>query len=211
MNSSIKNILIFGALAALSLGAFITALCHNQTIPVIIVGAVTVTGFLAVFGATVYYYFAGQPDYVLKSGTQVWVRKINSLPKPLMEDALEFYRREIVDRFKNHRTHPIVYDDMDKLYRDLNIKWSKKPVQAVGRGWVVDKAAGLQKGNVILVHWKGTVCGSALFHEINHAIDELILKIPPDYAHERKDWWEAVREIKRKYEHRELDEWDLII
>jgi hypothetical protein len=84
------------------------------------------------------------------------------------------------------------------MLRGARIEWSSKPITLVGRFWSVRDKAGLQQGKGVMVHWQGSVLTSALFHELHHMVDEIILKRGPDYKHEDKEWWDLVPELKRR-------------
>lgn len=86
-----------------------------------------------------------------------------------------------------------------EMLSGARIVWSKDPVSSFTRFWQIHDVNGLQKGKGIEVRWMGSVSESALFHELHHMVDEIILRRSPDYKHEAEAWWDSVRVLKAKF------------
>lgn len=123
-----------------------------------------------------------------------------------MEDALSHFAVGAADRLTAIGTYHSMlhigrYEKCWSMLAGASIEWSKGKVGAMGIGWKVKDKAGLQSGKYIKLQWTGSIKNSALFHELGHMVQELILKRPiPDYKHEDTEFWDMISEIERIYE-----------
>jgi len=145
-------------------------------------------------------YFS-KPDFITRHGTKIWIGKC-PISVGDMNDILDFYIERLPKLCKvSELAYPrsITVSTLQQMLNNASIVWSDRPPSVIGIGWCIKEAAGFQRGKQILLHFKDNLLESALFHELHHMIDEIILGVKPDYKHERTQWWNLVPILKQHY------------
>ncbi len=188
------DLLLYGGLIVVSIVSVIIALCTDQEWPVekILVISTIPTAVVVVSLIILLKKLLSRPDFTTRYGVAVWCNDIEKIDNQLMDRAVQFYINEMVVRAL------VKEDELLSMFQGATVEWRKKPIGMYGIGWAIKEAAGAQQGKSVVVHWKGTIRGSALFHEFHHMVDETILKKPIDYKHEDKKWWAIIDQMRGK-------------
>lgn len=95
------------------------------------------------------------------------------------------------------------FENSSSYYDYLAINLSPRPVHWYGSSL---DYYGLQDGMSIYVYIKSNcLSGSALFHEMAHWYDEIVIKVPTDYFHENLYTWERVAYANQMLQASEVD------
>jgi len=196
---SLIDLLVFGGSILVVSAATLLAIFTEQSWDVSKILAL-VSVYVATISIDLTFLFKGyfsEPDFVTKHGTKVWVGKCSVFIDD-MNDILDFYTEKL-PQLCNKFLITITSTDLRKMLNNASIVLSDKPLSVIGIGWQIREAAGLQRGRQIIVYLKDGLIESALFHELHHMIDEIILGVKPDYKHERTQWWNLVPILKQHY------------
>lgn len=196
------NFIFFGGLALLALAAATWVSCYEQPVGALIAAWATAAGFLGVFLAVFIGWLIKRPSFVVH-GVAVWNGGVRLIHQHLMREALEFYTRrlpELAHEYDLPEKHLINISNLTCMFPGARIEWTKKPITIIARFWKVKDKNGLQQGKGVMVRWMGSLSQSALFHELHHMVDEIILKRGPDYKHENRPWWDLVPILRREFE-----------
>ena len=198
------DILVFGGLAALALTAQLLVLFIGEDVTVAghtAMGATT-AAFIFIAIVVLLKKYKSRPDYIDNHGVSVWTDGIQVLRDDLrVYRAMQFFAQRFpvliaAELTLHSQEQAVTSAQIIRMYDKMQITWRRKPLNVMSRwGWTMKDKAGLQQGKSIMLHWKGSVTDSALYHELIHAVDELLLKQPPDYKH-KKAWWKFVVPIK---------------
>jgi hypothetical protein len=200
------NFILYGGLALLALGAATWVSCYEQPIGAYIAAWATAAGFLGVFVVIFFKWFSKRPDYIVH-GAAVWTAGIRYLYKQHMDDALEFYITRLPQLLEEANLEKyegkygkVTSSKLACMLVGARVEWTDRAISMATRFWTIRDANGLQQGRDVMVRWMGGIAGSALFHELHHMVDELILERGPDYAHANKAWWDLVPLLKKGFE-----------
>jgi hypothetical protein len=183
---------LFGGFFLFSAAVLIVTLLNDPTLTAIIVFSVSTAGFGVVFTFILVRWFKSLPDFCLTDGTLVWTDGINTITPGLMQRALDFYQRRLVKFI-----FTINEAKVREAIASLCIWWSKDLVSFHSKSYHLVDKEGLQLGKDIKVHWRGTVSSSALFHEIHHVVQEVVMLKYPDLEHNDREWWQIEQEISK--------------
>lgn len=189
------DIAVYGGLALLSVAASLLAVLTPQewTNGKIVLAVATPLVFVVLAVIIVSGKWSKRPDYILGSGVAVWTAGDKRPHLQCMTNAIAHFAISASGLVCDHKT-------MKKFLFGICVEWTTKRVGMIGYGWKVTDKAGLQSGKHIKLQWTGSIKESALFHELGHMVQELILKRPtPDYKHE-DPFWNIISEIERSYE-----------
>lgn len=196
------DFILYGGLALLSVVGAVLAFVFDAPPPGYITALLTMAGFLVVAGIVFFRWWNSQPDYFVDPGVAIWKGGVPALTLEAMRGTFEFYietlPKIIQDRgmglpYANVTTH-----NLRLMLRNARVEWTRKPITLISKFWSVKDKAGLQQGKGVMVHWQGSIRDSALFHELHHMVDEIILERGPDYKHEDKEWWNLIPELKQR-------------
>jgi len=198
------DILVFGGLAMLALVAEVVVLLFGKEVTVTghtVMGATAAT-FIFIAIVVLLKKYKSRPDYIDKHGVATWIDGIQVLRDDLrVYRAMQFFAQRLpallAAEFPAYlHGSRVTTANIIHMYDGMQIEWRRKPLSVMSRwGWSVKDKAGLQQGKSIMLHWQGSVVESALYHELLHAVDELVLHQPPDYKHE-KAWWKLLVPLK---------------
>ena len=189
------DFIMYGAFSLLGLAGLICALIFDPSLGALIASGAAFLGFLTVFIAAIFTWYFSKPDYITKHGTAVWIDKLAVITQDSMEAALDFY----IENLPKYSPISISSDQLAYMLHDACIEWSAEPVSSLGIGWAVKDKAGLQMGRNVKVHWTGSIISSALYHELLHMVDEIVLAAATDYKHERTEWWAIIIKLKNDF------------
>ena len=196
------DFILYGGLALLSLAGVVLTLIVGTELPGYIVAGATATGFVVIAVVVFFRWWNSRPDYYVDPGVSIWNSGIPELTAQAMKTVFEYYIRmlpKIIGDFGMADRYPeVTANALREMLRNARVEWTRKPITLIARFWSVKDKAGLQQGKGVMVHWQGSVKDSALFHELHHMVDEIILKRGPDYKHEDKEWWHLVPELKQR-------------
>lgn len=196
------NFILYGALALLALGAATWVSCYEQPVGALIAAWATAAGFLGVFVVIFFQWFLKRPDYIV-CGAAVWTAGIRYLRQPHMDDALWFYITRLPELLADANLpgyEQVTESKLTCMLAGARVEWTDRSISIATRFWTIRDANGLQQGRDVMVRWMGGIASSALFHELHHMVDEMILERGPDYAHANKAWWDLVPLLKRGFE-----------
>ncbi len=205
----IPDVLLHGGLSLLAVGVFVAALVTDTPTPGVVVAALSAAGFILVAVAKFLQCDNEQPKYKTKQGTFVYsdVETVfgSTVPPPdEMELALEFFaytfpQLAIESPYLTGAEQAISQPEILRMFDGAHIRWRRGRISMFRKYWRCVDKSGLQDGKECIVHWPGGVIQSALFHELIHMVDEIILQRPTDYAHTNSHWWELIVFLKRHY------------
>jgi hypothetical protein len=205
----IKDVALHGGLSLLATIVFVIALVADTPLQGIIVAGLSAAGFILIAIAKVIQSKPVLPQYKTKQGTEIFsdVESVlgNYMPTPdEMDQALDFfaYTLPLLTSSNPYLSGPeqsLSQPEILRMFDGAKIHWRKDKTTMFRRYWKCVDKSGLQDGKECIVHWPGGVIQSALFHELIHMIDEVILKRAPDYAHKNMHWWELIVFLKRHY------------
>lgn len=143
-----------------------------------------------------------RPDYRNETfGVWVWTGGVPELNSPEgrqdLHNAFGFFVDELPGVLQelflpNSVEAGITTDELRRMIRGMRLEWTQEPIRMLSRlGWTIKDSAGLQSGASVKVQWLGSAVGGALYHELFHMIDELLLGRSPDYDHSRVTWWDV--------------------
>ncbi|RLC88667.1 MAG: hypothetical protein DRJ03_01980 [Chloroflexi bacterium] len=196
------NFILYGGLALLAFTAAVWASCYEQPIGAFVSVWAAAAGFLAVFVVVFVGWFVRFPTFIAR-GVSVWDGDIRFITETAVVDALKFYVERLPTLLEEQHMaekHVVTSDALWTMLFTAQIEWTDKPITLISRFWQIRDANGLQQGKSIMVRWTGSISGSALFHELHHMVDEIVLKRSPDHKHENKHWWALVPMLKRESE-----------
>lgn len=196
------NFILYGGLALLALAAATWVSCYEQPVGALIAAWASAAGFLGVFLAVFIGWLVKRPDFVVH-GVAVWNGGTNCIHSMITREALEFYTHrlpELAHEYDLPEKNLISVSNLTCMLPGARIEWTKKPITIIGRFWQVRDKNGLQQGKGIMVRWMGSFSQSALFHELHHMVDEIVLKRGPDYKHENKAWWALIPILRQEFE-----------
>jgi len=208
----IIDILVYGSLALFSIIATIIAFLTPQEWPLIkiIIALIVPVGFITLAAIVFISKWTSRPDYITDQGTAIWSGGISNLSEQFamakMSAALHFFATELPKMVPG-----ITSETLNIMLNQAKIDWKNKSLTLVGIGWTVKDKAGLQDGNGIMLYWNGSIIHSALFHELFHMVDELVLHKAPDYKHENTGWWEIATELENMAEKQNITRETFII
>jgi len=185
-----------GSFTLLGLLGVICVLVFDYSIGAMIASSSAFLGFLIVFIVVFFRWESSEPDYITKHGTAVWTDGLPIIDRERMEQALDFYIRKLPSYASQVE---ISTEQLEYMLKGAQIEWSRKKISAIGIGWQVKDKAGLQSGKAIKVYWSGSIVNSALYHELHHMVDEIVIGLPPDYKHERTGWWSIIPALKKDF------------
>ena len=172
-----------------SIWAAITPQTWNAGMIVSLIGATS--GFAIGFGMFVVKLFWGKPTYTTKQGTKVYIGS-SSINQNLCEKALDFFVIHFAELYKYANEAQL----KDMLTKTIII-FSKEPLESIGKGYYLTNCAGLQLGYTIGVcSLNGKITGTAIFHELAHEVDLVILGKDTDYSHSDTELWGVVGQIE---------------
>jgi hypothetical protein len=200
-----KDWLLFGGLAALSVvGSVIAALTPQEWEPGgIAVLIIVPMAFVGIAITVLVRKYQSRPDYTDKHGIAVWtddIPEVNNAEK--FERLVYVFIRALPEVIKpqfpsGSPERDVTMRKLKDMFMGSRIEWSRNPISLFSRwGWSMKDKAGLQQGKGTLVHWNGSMIGSAMYHEFLHMVDEIILK-RYDPTHANRLWWALVPELKR--------------
>jgi hypothetical protein len=181
---AVASLLISGICFAVLIAGYKTM--PTGGIVTLIACGIAALGVIVIIGI---YTIGNAPSYYTKHDVAVWTNGINQITKDLMEAALDTY----IERVCLHRPD-IKKEALLDMYSRMMVVWFTDTVGAVGIGYSLHDKEGLRGGYVIHLHWTGSVTSSALFHEVHHMVDDVILHKPSDYQHTDKAWWTVIGE-----------------
>jgi len=199
------NFLLYGGIALLSIVLTLIFIWEADTIGAIILLSVD-AAFIGVALIVFLSWYFSKPNYV-EEEYSIYVWSSGSLypESPTGRDDL----RRALDVFVNKlpvlinaqlpETVPeqmITTGDLINMLNQSCIEFSAKKLSMFSIGWSIKDAAGLQQGKSVRLHCQGSMVKSALYHELQHMVDEVILHCIPDYSHSRKDWWALTDKLK---------------
>ena len=190
------NFIRYGSFTLLGLAGLICALILDPSPPALISAGSAFLGFFVVFLVVIFKWYFSTPDYTTKQGTAVWTDGLKIIDKGRMETVLDFYIKNL-SKYAPYDVSPV---RLEYMLKNSNIEWSRKSVSGIGLGWLVKDKAGLQSGKYVKLHWTGSIVRSALYHELHHMVDEIILGVTPDYKHERIEWWSVIEKLKNDFD-----------
>jgi hypothetical protein len=197
------DIAVYGGLAVLSVvGAVWAALTPQEwEVGGIVVLIVVPLAFVVLAGVVVGRKLLSRPSFVVR-GMGVWTcpgqgEHIKSRMDAALAHLIHVFPSIMRGRgFAEGMEPGKLGDALKDLLIGARCMWREGPLTVFSRlGWAVKDKAGLQSGKSIMVQWTGTISGSAWHHEIGHMVRQLVLKKQPDYKHEDREWWDAVREL----------------
>jgi len=198
------DILLYGGMAVLAVAAEVFVLFFAEGVTVVghtVMGAAT-AAFISVAAVVLLKRYTSRPDYIDNHGVAVWTGGVHVLRDDLrVYRVMQFFAQRLpalmVAEFPAYlHGNAVTTESILNMYYGMRIEWRRKPLNVMSRwGWTMKDKAGLQQGKGVKLHWKGSVVDSALYHELLHAVDELILQQPPDYKHE-KAWWKLIVPLK---------------
>jgi hypothetical protein len=198
------NFIFYGGLALISVVASIIVPFLTDELPAWLCMWLTSAGFVTVAFVVFYSWLRSVPDYTEDTyGVSIWHGDVIQLrqAKDAHKNMFDFFVKTLPQLIDEHlpETAPereITPQKISSMLYGSFLQWTTKKISLMGIGWSVKDVAGAQRGKGMMVMWNGSMAGSALFHELFHMVDEIILGIV-DYKHERKDWWALVSELKR--------------
>ena len=126
----------------------------------------------------------GSPKYETQRGIGVYCETDQECPtREALELVVGFCLTEIATRFGCAIPTTIL--------GRLRVFFSPDPVGVTPPGY-----AGLIRGTVIRLHWQGSVCTSALYHELLHLVVQL-QRGAIDAGHELREYWDTEGEVIR--------------
>jgi hypothetical protein len=202
------DFILYGGLALLALVAGTIFLMYAEAAGAIVSIVGMTLGFVVVAVVVFFRWFRSQPDFYEDTyGIAVWTDGISVLKQPAGKDnfkrVVDLFVTELPGLIKKHMapTAPeqiIESSDLSRMLYQSRVEFRKEKLTVFSKlGWSVKDKAGLQQGKGIMLHWTGSIAGSALFHELLHMVDEVVLKRGPDYRHTNQEWWRMVVELKR--------------
>jgi hypothetical protein len=197
------DFILYGSMGVVGLVVSIAVPFTTDEIPAWISTWAAGLGFIVVALVVFCRWFKSQPDYQEDTyGVSIWHGGIRQLKnaKAAHKNLFNFFVDALPPLIAKHlpETAPergVTPQKLSAMLYGARLEWSGRPVSAIGIGWTMKDKAGLQQGRSMVVHWNGSVAGSALFHELLHMVDDVILGIY-DPKHERKDWWALVPKMK---------------
>lgn len=204
------DILTYGGLALVAVAACVVAAVTVQEWDTGKIVALTVVpaAFVLIAVLVLVTKFKSRPRYVAEYKVGVWTNVevmgnyepsrtgtnralrgfVDGLPKLIEQNA---------GRLKEEETK-ITSDALIKMLDGATIEWRWNYISLMGIGWTVKDKAGLQRGKAVMVKWERNIFATALYHELLHMVDEVVLGREPDYRHENKPWWDLIPDLKKK-------------
>jgi len=198
---------IFGSISLLGLVGACVATYYTRDIGALITSWGVAGSMLLIFAIIIIRWKRSAPDYYNKCyGVAVWcggdkflyATKSREDLKNLLILFLDRLPTLVKAKFPGESIEQrITKSALCKMLYGSGIEWHVEPISLFSKsGWAVQDKAGLQQGKNIAVQWQGSYIKSALYHELLHMVDELVLLRAPDYKHENKRWWALVNELK---------------
>jgi hypothetical protein len=189
----IDFITYFG-LAIFAVGGTIAAFISGVSLPEGISVSVVSAAFVLIAFIVFFRWYKSRPDITTKHGTYIWPADSGKPSRTAMEHALDTF----VANF------PVFYPgvtsaQLERMLVGTCIEWTEDRVSAIGIGWSMKDKAGLQQGQHIRVQWHEDIAQSALFHELGHEVQEMVLRTLPDYKHEDGKVWDAINQVESMY------------
>lgn len=152
--------------------------------------------------------FKAYPRYVAEYKVGVWTNvEIMGNYEPSrtgMNRALRGFVEELprlieqnAERLQEEETN-ITSEDLAEMLKGATVEWRWDYISLMSIGWTVKDAAGLQRGRSVMVKWSRNIFATALYHELLHMVDEIVIGREPDYKHENKSWWDLIPDLKKK-------------
>ena len=128
-------------------------------------------------------------DFTTKHNIDVWSEDIEQITLPLMENAIDYYIDELP------KIYPLQSSDVRYALYNGRVEWYRTELacEESPKG-----CAGLQWYRLVLLHWKGYIHKSALFHEFHHVIGQYIW-YNSDSEHKNEQFWDTVPILKEKF------------
>lgn len=199
------DFILYGGLALLSIVLTLIFVWNTELGGVLALLATT-TGFVVVAFVVIIRWYVSEPDYTEDTyGVSVWTDGIWQLGSTAgrinLKKALDVFVKKLPSLITKllPETAPeqmVTSGDLSAMLYSSRLEFRDKKLGTAGIGWSVKDAAGLQQGRGIMLRWQGSLVRSALFHELFHMVDEMILRMAPDYKHERNEWWALVGTLK---------------
>ncbi len=199
------DFVLYGGLALLSVVLALVFVWDTEVGGVVALLATTL-GFVTVAVVVFFRWFLSQPDFVIDQyGVYVWTGDLNHLKtdtaKERLTEVLDLFVRALPEFIKkempeNCPEQMVTSSDLSQMLYESRIEFCRNKITLFSKfGWTVKDKAGLQMGKGVMVRWTNSFIKSALYHELFHMVDEIILKRSPDYKHE-EEWWKLLSKLK---------------
>lgn len=152
--------------------------------------------------------FLFQPDFRdIRYGVSVWAGGIDYFSKRVgrkaHRGALKFFVSHL-PRISREFLPPsapecgLTSNRLEKMLRGVRVQWKRGPIRRWRYwGWSAVDIAGAQKRNTIVLRWQETISMSALFHELQHMVDEVVFG-RYDPKHQNEPWWRLTLKLKQE-------------
>jgi hypothetical protein len=190
---------IFGGLFLFALFCgFLVTLSGPHTVLELCITWGIVLVFLGISVMIVLRKYMAHPDFITIQGTYIWANGIDEIDVYDMNAALSYYVTNLPKL-----TALVTQKEIENMLFGACIEWRQGPITLMGLGWLVKDKEGLQKGKSIIVHYpdkqeftvQANIERSALYHEIHHMVDEVVLKREIDYMHKNTEWWNLLMKM----------------
>ena len=203
----IIDFIVFGCIAALGIIGAVIASCYTKDISALVTFWGVAGAMIMILCIVILRWRRSMPDYYNKCyGIAVWCGGETFLYSTKGREQLKGMLALFMDRlpvliktrFAGHAIEQNVTKvALCKMLYGSGIEWQRELISRISKsGWAVTDKTGLQQGKNIAVQWQGSFIKSALYHELLHMVDEMILLRKPDYKHENKKYWAMVNELK---------------